>query len=84
MQEHENYPWVKIDELLYYIPEPVKALKRGFFKTEDTNKVFKVTGYHKRIQPLCLKFEAVDKKPLATMPLAKRVKPKKEHSLMVD
>lgn len=77
MEEYENYPWCKIDGLLYYISKPKEALTKGFFKTEDTNKVFKVTGYHKMVQPLCLKFEAVDKKPIAKMPLAKRVPKKK-------
>jgi hypothetical protein len=71
-----SYPWAKINGKMYYIPEPLKAEKFGFFQLEDTKEVFKVTGWHKNVQPFCLKFEQAAADGLKEIPNHAKFMPK--------
>ena len=71
-----NYPLLKVDGNVYYIPNPKEALKFGFFHLEDTGKIFKVTGIQKNVLPACLEFEEFTGNMVyqGTMPVAKIAK----------
>lgn len=70
-----NYVWFVEDGKFYYLPNMLGAYKKGFFKTEDTNKLFIVTGIYKNLYPICLKFEEYYDNPMSVknIPIAKRV-----------
>jgi len=77
--ESENYPWLTLDQhkskKYYYITSPLEALKFGYFKLEDTDEVYKVTGVKQNVMPMCLDFEKNTDEILFTgeIPVAKIV-----------
>jgi len=77
--ESENYPWLRIDKhesgIYYYITNPMEALNFGYFKLEDTEEVYKVTGVKQNVQPMCLDFKRNTDEILLPddIPLAKKV-----------
>ena len=75
MKESDNYPHLKIEGKLYYIPNPLDALERGFFKLKDTGEIFKVNGIVPNVQPGCLAFEKYEGNLVYQfeLPVAKRV-----------
>ena len=81
MKEHLNYGWFSVDGLnkegeadkYYYLTDAAKALSVGYFKTEDTNEVFKVTGYRMNTCPIALIFEKTNIVPNFKIPVAKVV-----------
>jgi hypothetical protein len=81
IMESMLYPHTTINGKSYYIPNPKEALRRKAFKLEDTEQVFIVTGVHKNVQPMCLKYVPHDVSMgfgfLSTLsiPKAKRVQP---------
>ena len=77
MKEQDNYPWMTLESGTYYIPDPLSALKLGYFQLEDTGEIFKVTGINENVQPMCLKFERYPfpTTELLSIPVAKKVKP---------